>query len=95
MALELLNKHKFTNASLSTDPVIWTEESNEIAENFVYQNATYKGVLSAEYLERGAEIAEERIVLGGYRLASVLKSVLQWRVNGHHSVKETEMVTQI
>jgi S1/P1 nuclease len=75
----------------SGDPKTWTKESYEIAKMNAYMNGRIRGtpkgerrdcseitaarVLPAGYAAKAKDIAERRIALGGYRLASLLARV--------------------
>ncbi len=54
------------------DPEIWARESLNIQKTFAMNQIKPGAPLSKNYLLRGQSIAEERIVISGYRLAEVL-----------------------
>jgi hypothetical protein len=58
------------------DPVAWGLESAKIAKESVYPGAIEHKAFSAEYIKMAQEICKERIALGGYRLAEVIKVAL-------------------
>ena len=53
----------------------WIEESHDISQKFVYPEITYLSYPSYDYIKKGYEIIRRRIVLGGYRLAEIVKSI--------------------
>lgn len=53
----------------------WAEESFEISESKVYSGVKENQSVSDDYVKDRNAIAERQIVLGGYRLASLLKSL--------------------
>lgn len=58
-----------------TDPQHWTQQSFQIAKDFVY-NLPENSKPSAEYQQQGQKIAEQQIALAGYRLANLLNKIL-------------------
>lgn len=56
------------------DPMIWAKESYAIATNFVY-NTREGAALSPDYIQKGQQIASERLVLAGYRLGALLNKI--------------------
>jgi hypothetical protein len=74
-----------------SDPKTWAQESYEIAKMNAYMNGSLRGtpkgqardcseiagakILPAGYTEKAKDIAERRIVLAGYRLATLLARV--------------------
>lgn len=58
------------------DPNQWVLESHAIGREFAYQGITEGGTPSTIYLLKGRAIAEERVVLAGFRLAAVLNEAL-------------------
>ena len=50
----------------------WADESYEIASTSVYDGVDENKAVPEEYIEKNTEIALQRIVLGGYRLAYLL-----------------------
>jgi hypothetical protein len=75
----------------SSDPKAWAKESYDIAKMIAYMNGSLRGtpkgqrrdcseingakILPAGYAAKAKDIAERRIVLAGYRLASLLARV--------------------
>ena len=53
----------------------WILESHEIAKDFIYKNIEYNGTPTEAYLDESYKIIKRRIVLGGYRLAEIVKSI--------------------
>jgi hypothetical protein len=51
----------------------WVEESNDIARKMVYPGMEYNSTPTEEYVHEGFQMARERIALGGYRLAELMK----------------------
>lgn len=58
------------------DPVAWGLESAKIAKEFVYPGVIEHKPFTAEYIKGAQNICKERIALGGYRLAEVIKKAL-------------------
>jgi hypothetical protein len=56
-------------ADLLSHPNTWAAESHEIASTFVYNGLEQNTWPSEDYLTKGQQIAKERVVKGGYRLA--------------------------
>ncbi len=55
------------------DPKRWAEESYRLAIEVVYQGIEEGGVPSQAYQARAQAVIEERLALGGYRLAAILE----------------------
>lgn len=53
----------------------WAMDSFKISSEFVYEGVTPNQTLSDEYIKKGQELAEKQIVIGGSRLASMLKTL--------------------
>lgn len=51
------------------DPMDWAKESYDLAKDNVYVGIKSGDVVTAEYIEKNTALAENRIVLAGYRLA--------------------------
>jgi hypothetical protein len=69
------------NATLATDFDAWAWESNGIARSFVYRELTPTESLkycrlSSAYIADANRIARQRLVLAGYRLATLLNATL-------------------
>lgn len=64
----------FGQKAQDLNPQDWTNESYTLAKNTVYQTPQ-NGVLSADYLKQGRQIAEQQVTLAGYRLANLLNSI--------------------
>lgn len=56
-------------------PHVWVQESHTMAENIAYKNITPYSSPSAAYQRQVQRITQEQIVLAGYRLAALLKSI--------------------
>jgi len=59
---------------LNLDPYSWTQESYELASTVVYNGIKENQALPDSYVEESNAIAEKQVVIGGYRLAYLLKS---------------------
>jgi hypothetical protein len=75
----------------SVDPKIWAQESYQAAKTVAYMNGSLRGtpkgerrdcseianakILPAGYVAKAKDVAERRIALAGYRLASLLARV--------------------
>lgn len=57
------------------DEKLWAKEGLDIANSFVYRDADFFPNLTVRYIEEGRDIATQRIVLAGYRLANVIKEI--------------------
>jgi hypothetical protein len=68
------------------DERVWAEESNQIAQDYVYNGITPNSTPSEEYLKRGRAIIDEQLAVAGYRLADVM---LTLRHNPNKSVLES------
>lgn len=53
----------------------WADESRNIAENFVYQGIAEGEAPSDDYVTKGADIAQYRVLTAGYRLAALLEAI--------------------
>jgi len=67
--------------SLEPDFDAWAKESNAIARNFVYHDLTDAGDkkhcrLSSAYVDRARAIAQNQLLLAGWRLATLLNETL-------------------
>lgn len=56
------------------DTDAWTAEAFEIAKT-LYDGLDEYGVVPAAYIEKFTPLAYERLVIGGYRLASLLEYI--------------------
>jgi hypothetical protein len=68
------------------DERVWAEESNQIAQDYVYNGITPNSTPSEEYLKRGRTMIDEQLAVAGYRLADVM---LTLRHNPNKSVLES------
>lgn len=62
--------------SMDYVPLNWAQESYKLAVKFGYDTLPADGKLTQAYILQAQAICEERIVLGGYRLADFLNSSL-------------------
>jgi hypothetical protein len=67
------------------DGRIWADESNQIAEKYVYNGITSGSTPSNEYIVRGRNVINEQLAVAGYRLADLILSL---RHNPNLSVAE-------
>lgn len=73
----LEDNYKFPSALRKVkDPQVMAEESHAFAVNSTYDGVVPEAELSEAYLHRCKEVAEGRIVLGGYRLGYLLNELL-------------------
>jgi hypothetical protein len=54
------------------DERIWADESNQIAQDYVYNGITPDSTPSEEYLKRGRTMIDEQLAVAGYRLADLM-----------------------
>lgn len=70
-----------TAAAVVEDPAIWVQESERLAEQFVYAGPIGDGAgpfaLTDGYQEDAKRIAEQRVALAGARLAQLINAALQ------------------
>lgn len=72
----MLNKYTIDKSVyLNLDPKSWTEESYKLASTAVYKGIKENSSLPENYVEESNAIAEKQVVIGGYRLAYLLKSL--------------------
>ncbi len=62
---------------VSLDPAVWAQESKSVAEKVAYNGIVPGQTLPVSYVEQAALIAKKRIVLGGIRLARLLKEIFK------------------
>lgn len=65
----------FANELAITDPYVWASESNALAESFVYTAPQAPTPLSGDYVTKAQTMCQQRVALGGYRLAKLLDSI--------------------
>ena len=53
----------------------WSKESDQIATTFVYQGIVDQQAPSADYVAKGTQIAQYRVLTAGYRLAALLEAI--------------------
>ena len=53
----------------------WSEESHQIAHDFVYNDFYYGEVPSIKYQKKAQPILKKRMVLGSRRLAELIKDI--------------------
>lgn len=53
----------------------WAKESSDIADTFVYQGVEAGKVPSDDYVAKGQQIAQYRVLTAGYRLAALLEAI--------------------
>lgn len=56
------------------DSHVWAHESFELSKSIVYPTVTENKALSNDYITHAKGVAEKQLVLGGTRLANLLKS---------------------
>lgn len=71
---------QYTRADLSsdlsvTDYNLWAQGSLKLAEEYVYDGITPGSTPSASYIKRGIDVSNKQIVLGGYRLADLIRKI--------------------
>lgn len=71
---------KYTRADLAaelsvTDWNQWAQGSLNLAKQYVYDGITPGGTPSQYYINRGIDVANKQIVLGGYRLADIIRKI--------------------
>jgi hypothetical protein len=71
---------KYTRADLAaelsvTDWNQWAQGSTDLAKEYVYDGITPGGSPSQDYIKRGIDVANKQIVLGGYRLADIIRKI--------------------
>lgn len=65
-------KNHFSDQELNASASVWTNESYELAKNWVYTTAEHQKP-SMAYQERSQEMIHQRIAIAGYRLARLLE----------------------
>lgn len=60
-----------------TDPRIWRHESHILARYLAYPGAVQNQPVTPDYVATARAVSERRLALAGYRLAAVLRTVLQ------------------
>jgi len=53
---------------------VWAEESYNASIKYAYAGIQEEGTPSPKYLEIGQQVAKERLVLAGYRLAQLFEA---------------------
>lgn len=53
----------------------WAQDSYKISSEFVYDGVNPNEALTKDYISKGKDIAEKQVVIGGNRLASLLKTL--------------------
>lgn len=77
----LLSKYNISEEDANNlDVVKWAHEAFLISENVVYPTVEKNKELSQEYIDKAKAVAERQVVLGGHRLANLLKS---FHLQGH------------
>jgi len=75
-AQELIAKYPIDESvATNLDVNQWALDSFKISSEFVYEGVTPNQTLSDEYIKKGKEITEKQIVIGGSRLAAMLKTL--------------------
>jgi len=74
------------------DPKVWANDSFKISQEIVYKGIHENEKLSDDYIKKAEELAQKQVVIGGYRLASMIKSLKldNWGVR-EESAAETEI----
>lgn len=78
LANQLMTKYPeshFEGRENVLQPEVWVEEGMVNAKEYVYTTPC-DGVVSEEYIQAGKVIAEQQVVLAGYRLAKLLNQVI-------------------
>ena len=57
------------------DPVKWSLEHFDIAVNKAYKDISENTIPSNEYISDRREIAERQLVIAGYRLAAIIRTL--------------------
>jgi len=68
-------EESFDKSLLTIDIKKWSQESHDIAQDFVY-NAPFGKELPSNYVTEGTQLLRKRIALGGYRLKAVFESFM-------------------
>lgn len=75
-----------------TNPSVWTRESfNEARSNAVYGPLFDSNVVTQDYVNKAYALCRKKVVLGGLRLANILKEIYLTG-KSHHDV-ETDKVS--
>ena len=73
---ELMDKYEISDADANQlDVKVWAHEAFEFSKSDVYPHIEKNKMPSNEYIENARAIAERQVVLGGHRLANMLKSL--------------------
>lgn len=75
-----------------TNPFDWAAESNGIAASFVYTAPQSPTPLSQQYINDSQAIVQQRVALGGYRLAHLLDSIFAAPTTAAAAVKKTHRI---
>lgn len=76
---QLLEKHPLSTLpdQTSIDPLSWAQESLKLQKGFALRGIKSGGSLSEEYISQGKVLAEQRVVIAGYRMAYLLNQIFQ------------------
>lgn len=74
----LLARHSQSKLPYDTNdlnPKHWAADGLKISQDFLYKGVSSGKALSSSYISEGSTIAEQQIVVAGYRLANVIKGL--------------------
>jgi len=74
------------------DSRVWAQESFMISKSTVYPYVQPNQALSDDYIQQAKTAAERQVVLGGHRLANLLKS---FKLHGHEDVVEKSYTSMV
>ena len=77
-AKALVTKHPVSSLKYDVtnlDPEQWAKESFDVADSFVYKGVETNHAVPSGYVPKAQDLAEERIVTAGYRLANLVEKL--------------------
>lgn len=67
---------------IEVNPESWANEQIQIVKDIVHNGIPFDSELTDDYIQKGIAVCEERIALGGYRLAAALVKAFKYDKNG-------------
>lgn len=76
VAKDFMKRHPIdADVASNIDVNQWAMDSYNISASFLYEGVEPNQALSKDYVKKAVEIAEKQVVIGGNRLASLLKTL--------------------
>lgn len=92
-AQDLMAKYEIDPSEANNlDSRVWAQESFMISKSTVYPYVQPNQALSDDYIQQAKTAAERQVVLGGHRLANLLKS---FKLHGHEDVVEKSYTSMV